>query len=65
MPTFLGSTQEAHMCASWVQPSVTSLTDRSVHEDITRFSVELSKCLLNDIECMNATFILGQDFYCC
>ena len=30
LPTFLGSTQEAHMCASCVLPSVASLTGRSV-----------------------------------
>jgi peroxiredoxin family protein len=30
LPIFLGSMQEAHMCASCVLPSVASLTGRSV-----------------------------------
>ena len=39
LSTFLGGTQEAHMCVSWVIPSVTSLTERSVysHHNLTSY----------------------------
>ena len=44
LSTFLGSTQEAHMCASWVLPSVTSLTEHSV--DIGKYATTTVKYLI-------------------
>ena len=47
LPTFLGSTQEAHMGATCVLPSVASLTGRAV--PLQSFKTLISNPIINEI----------------